>query len=96
MEGLLKLLSDGHARTVEMLAAELDTSVSDIARKLEYLEIIGVIRRVSLSNGGCSGNRSGCGGCSGHTGDGKRDSALCKGCIPDEGFKNMGVMWEVV
>ncbi len=96
MEGLLKLLSDGHARTVEMLAAELDTSVSDIARKLEYLEIIGVIRRVSLSNGGCSGNCSGCGGCSGHTGDGKRDPAPCKGCIPDEGFKNMGVMWEVV
>ena len=64
MEGLLKLLSDGHARTVEMLAAELDTSVSDIARKLEYLEIIGVIRRVSISNGGCSGNCSGCGGCS--------------------------------
>ena len=93
MDRLLKLLSDGRARTVEMLASELDTSVSDVARKLEYLEIIGVIRKVSLSNGGCSGN---CSGCSGHTGDGKRDSAPCKGCIPDEGFKNMGVMWEVV
>ena len=93
MDRLLKLLSDGHARTVEMLASELDTSVSDIARKLEYLEIIGVIRRVSLSNGGCSGN---CSCCSGHAGAGGRNSAPCKGCIPDEGFKNMGVMWEVV
>ena len=89
MDRLLKLLSDGHARTVEMLASELDTSVSDVARKLEYLEIIGVIRKVPFQNGNCKG-------CTGCSGKGKKDATPCKGCIPDEGFKNMGVMWEVI
>lgn len=89
MEEMLNLLRDGHARTIQMLAAELDTSPDDIERKLEYLENTGVIRRVLFQKGKCKS----CPGC--HA-DGKRDAAMCAGCMPEGGFKNMGEMWEVV
>ena len=56
MEALLKLLQDGNARTVEMLAMELNTTKGDIKRQLEFLEQAGLIKRISFSMG-CS-----CGG----------------------------------
>ncbi len=87
MEELLELLKDGHARTIELLAAELDTDTDDIRRRIEYLENIGVIKRSfapSCGSGKCSE-------CALHSGP-----APCKGCLPEGGFKNMGEMWEVV
>lgn len=89
MEELLNLLKDGHARTLEMLAAQLDTDLDDIKRKLEYLEMIGAIKRVSAFS--CDGSH--CSECAVHSHSGKDP---CKGCLPDGGFKNMGEMWEVV
>ncbi len=92
MEELLKLLKDGHARTVDMLAIELDTSVEDIQRRIEYLERMHVIKRVPLSpeNGG-----KGCSECVACAGSGKKKSS-CAGCMPEGGFRSMGEMWEVL
>lgn len=89
MEKLLELLKDGHARTTVMLAMELHTTEENITRWLEYLEHIGAVRRISFPAGGCAG----CTGCatSAHSGNG----AACKGCLPENGFQNMGEMWEV-
>ena len=86
MEELLELLKDGHARTLELLAIELKTDTDDIKRKLEYLENIGAIRKLSLLSCGAA-----CTECAMNSG-----TAPCKGCSPDGGFKNMGEMWEVV
>ena len=86
MERLIELLKDGHARSLEMLAMELGTSVEDIKRQLEYLENIHVIRRIPLNVGGSC---TGCSGCSGGSG------AQCKGCLPEGGFQNRGEMWAV-
>ncbi len=87
MEELLKLLKDGHARTVEMLAQHLGTDTKDVLRQIEYLENAGMIRKVLLDQVSCSG----CTGC------GSADGAkACKGCLPEGGFKNMGQMWEVI
>ena len=88
MERLIELLKDGHARTIEMLAAELETDTDDIKRKLEYLEQVGAIKRVLLPSCGMSK----CSECAIHARSG---ATPCKGCIPDGGFKNMGEMWEV-
>ena len=87
MEELRELLKDGHARTLEQLASELKTDTDDIKRKLEFLENIGVIRKISLLSCG-AGKCSECAMSSG--------TAPCKGCLPDGGFKNMGEMWEFV
>ncbi|MCR4638357.1 DeoR family transcriptional regulator [Ruminococcus sp.] len=85
MQKLLELLKDGRSRTIEMLAAELNTSSDDIRRQIEYLEQIGTIRRIMFPSGkGCSG----CTGCEGGTG--------CKGCMPADAESNMGEMWEIV
>ena len=99
MEKLLELLKDGHARTPEQLAIELSTSVDDVKRQMEYLENMGIIRKVSFQVKGCET-------CSGCPAGKKNDecsitvtsfeAAPCKGCLPDGGFKNMGQMWEVV
>ena len=86
MEELLKLLQDGHARTIQMLAKQLGTDTKDVLRQIEYLEHIGVIRRVLCDQVSCSG----CTGCGSSAG-----GNACKGCLPDGGFKNMGQMWEV-
>ena len=51
MEALLDLLKDGNARTVDMLAIELDTTKIDIKRQLEFLERMGIIRRIPISVG---------------------------------------------
>lgn len=90
MDELLKLLEDGHARTIVRLAMELNTSSEDVRRKVEYLEMIGVIRRISMTASSCKGC-SGCGG-EGH-GDGKGG---CSGCMPSGDLLHMGDMWEVV
>ncbi|MBQ7371371.1 MAG: Lrp/AsnC family transcriptional regulator [Blautia sp.] len=89
MEQLIALLKDGHARTIELLAMELHTSREDVLRQLEYLENMGIIRRVSMTAAGCGS----CSGCGTH---GKSDGPACKGCMPENGFQNMGEMWEVV
>ena len=81
MEELLELLKDGKTRTLEQLCEELDLSVSDLNRSLEFLEMNGFIRRVE--KGSC------CGHCSSH-------EKSCSGCMPEGGFKNMGTMWEVL
>ena len=90
MDELLKLLEDGHARTTLQLAMELKTSSEDIRRKLEYMEMIGVIRRISMTASSCSG----CSGCNGE-GHGAGKSG-CSGCMPGSDLLNMGDMWEVV
>lgn len=91
MEELLVLLKDGHARTTIQLASELHTTPEDIRRKLEYLEMIGTIKRVIQNPASCGGC-TGCHGCdgseSGHKG--------CLGCMPGGELLNMGEMWEVV
>ncbi|MCR5581055.1 MAG: hypothetical protein K6F66_05650 [Pseudobutyrivibrio sp.] len=88
MEELLDLLKDGHARTKEMLALELGTSIEDIERKLEFLENIGTIKRIDFQMSGCN-----CDSCESCTDEGNH---TCPGCLPEGGFKNMGIMWEVV
>jgi hypothetical protein len=87
MEELLALLGDGHARTIELLAVQLNTDTDDVRRKIEYLERTGIIKK-SFSPS-CGAGK--CAECALHSG-----SAPCKGCLPDGGFKNMGEMWEVV
>ena len=96
MEELLNLLRDGHSRSLEMLAAELNTSTDDIIRRIEFLERAGIIRRVLNIKNDCSHGCNGghCPGCKAHSG--KSESSPCKGCLPEGGFKNMGEMWEVV
>ena len=99
MEELLQLLRDGHSRSIEMLAEELNTSTDDITRRIEFLERAGIIRRVLNIKNDCSGNCPGghscgtCPGCKAHAG--KAGNTPCKGCLPEGGFKNMGEMWEV-
>ncbi|MCR4732687.1 MAG: hypothetical protein K5819_05665 [Lachnospiraceae bacterium] len=87
LEKLFELLKGGQAKTIEMLAIELDTTVEDIERQLEYLEHMGVIRKVTSAEAGC-GN---CGSC--HS---KEDRPTCDACMPENGFENMGQIWEVV
>ena len=98
MEKLLSLLKDGRSRPVELIAAELGTSVADVRRKIEFLERAGAIRRVGAScsacSGGCGGHKS-CSSCPGGQGASSQGAA-CSSCMPEGGFKNMGVMWEVV
>ncbi len=87
MEELLNLLTDGRSRTIEMLAAELHTSTDDILRKIDFLERSKIIRRVVTSYS------KKCAGC---THGGNCSSQACAACMPKGGFKNMGVMWEVI
>ncbi|MBR6222351.1 MAG: hypothetical protein IKQ71_02815 [Lachnospiraceae bacterium] len=87
MEELLKLLKDGHARTLEMLADQLGTDTKDVLRQIEYLEHAGLLRSVLCDQVSCNG----CTGCSTTSG-----TKACKSCLPEGGFKNMGQMWEVV
>ncbi|MCR5279796.1 MAG: DeoR family transcriptional regulator [Lachnospiraceae bacterium] len=86
MEKLIELLKDGKSRTIEMLAAELNTSIESVKRDIDFLERTGVIKRVVFSGAGNQCN--GCTGC----GTGKK---TCAGCMPEGGFKNMGVLWEI-
>jgi hypothetical protein len=115
MEQLLNLLSDGRSRTIEMLAAELNTSFDDVCRKIEFLERTGIIKRVATSfskdenlltagrsptsapscPAGCTSCTS-CSGCSFGKKGGTNGKPACSACMPKDGFKNMGIMWEVV
>lgn len=108
MEKLLQLLKDGRTRSTEMIAAELGTSTEDVLRKIEFLERSGIIRRVATSfhesetlltagrnsatSPTCPGRCKSCSGCS-HGGGGAK---ACAACMPEGGFKNMGIMWEVL
>ncbi|MBO7485599.1 MAG: Lrp/AsnC family transcriptional regulator [Spirochaetaceae bacterium] len=111
MEELLKLLSDGRSRTVQMLAAELCTSADDVLRKIDFLERTGVIRRVATSypkgetllTAGRTNSAptpacpaGSCTSCSGCSHGGAGGAKACTACMPEGGFKNMGIMWEVV
>lgn len=91
MNKLLEMLKDGNARSLEMLAAELNTSVGDVERMLEYMENMGLLRKTELGKVGHQGCSS-CAGCSAS----KDSAAVCKGCLPEKGFENMGVIWEVI
>ncbi len=75
------------APVMNALASELKTDIDDIKRKLEFLENIGAIRKISLLS--CGAGK--CSECAMRSG-----TAPCKGCMPDGGFKNMGEMWEFV
>ena len=88
MQELIRLLKDGRSRSVEMLASELGMSVDQVQRDIEFLEKNGIIRRVDF---GVCGDCSGCSGCSSGS-----ERKTCPGCVPEGGFKNMGVMWEIV
>ncbi len=90
MNELIKLLKDGRSRTIEMLAMELDTPVENVMRDIDFLERAGVIKRVGFSPS--RNPEFTCNGCTA-CGTGKK---TCAGCMPEGGFKNMGVMWEVV
>ena len=87
MEELLNLLTDGRSRTIEMLAGELGRTTDDILRKIDFLERSKIIRRVATSYS------KKCTGCS-HGGN--CGSQACAACMPKGGFKNMGIMWEVI
>jgi len=90
MEELIKLLKDGKSRTIEMLAMELGTSVENVKREIEFLEHSNVIKRIDFSqSSSCGHSCEGCRGC----GTGKK---TCSGCMPEGGFQNMGMMWEVL
>ena len=56
--GLLRLLKEGRAWSVEELAGRLETSQEDIRRQVEYLEHTGFLRRLD-SMGRCAGMRFG-------------------------------------
>ncbi|MCR4648371.1 MAG: hypothetical protein K5776_04755 [Lachnospiraceae bacterium] len=87
MQRLLELLKDGKSRTKEMLSEELGITSEQLDRDMDYLERMGVIRRTGYAE--AQGHDcSTCGGC--------RDGQKCKSCAPEGGFKNMGLMWEVI
>ncbi|MBQ2552549.1 MAG: hypothetical protein II563_06885 [Treponema sp.] len=86
MEDLLELLKDGRSRSIEMIADELNTTKEDVLRRMEFLEHTGMIRR--LSNTGKCRSKEKCSSC----GSNKK----CVSCIPEDGFKNMGEIWEVI
>ncbi|MBR4493714.1 MAG: DeoR family transcriptional regulator [Clostridiales bacterium] len=85
MQELIELLKDGKSRSITMIAADLNMSVEQVERDIEFLERSGVLKRIEFS---MCGNCSGC-----STGEGPK---TCPGCVPDGGFRNMGVMWEII
>ncbi len=96
MNELLSVLKKGEARSLETMALELDTSVDDVSRMLEYMEQRGILKKTDLGKVGheassCSAGSAGCStSCAGC------DKSNCAGCMPSEGFSNMGTIWEVV
>ena len=86
MNELLNLLKDGNSRSIEDFAQELNTTIEDIVRRIEFLEHVGMIRRIFTKQKKCAS----CSSCSLHTGK------TCPNCLPEGGFKNMCEMWEVV
>ncbi len=92
MQVLLSKIKNGEARSTAMLAEEMNTTPEDVTRTLEYLERIGVLRKTELGKFECGGSCSSCSGCSESSG---KEKGPCKGCIPEQGFEHMGVLWEV-
>jgi len=88
MQELIELLKDGRSRSVGMIAAELHKSVEQVERDIDFLERAGIIRRVTFNACGS------CGSCG--SGAKGKEGKTCPGCMPEGGFKNMGVMWEIV
>ena len=80
MTGLLRLLKEGRAWSVEELAGRLETSQEDIRRQVEYLEHTGFLRRLDSMGRGAAGCGSACG----------------SGCTRGLGMSGMPVMWEVI
>lgn len=72
-----------------MLAMDLGTSIEKVKRDIEFLENMGVIKRIEFKET-CSQSHS----CDGCTGCGTGNKA-CVSCMPEGGFQNMGTMWEV-
>ncbi|WP_195267436.1 hypothetical protein [Eubacterium sp. 1001713B170207_170306_E7] len=62
MVKLLKLMSDGQARSVEELACQLNTEAEDIYRQMEFLEQAGYLRRVNTCGHDCRGCTANCRG----------------------------------
>ncbi len=69
---------------------EMDTTVENVRRDLDFLERTGVIKRIDFSDP--QNARNACNGCTG-CGTGNK---TCAACMPEGGFRNMGTMWEVV
>ena len=67
MDQLLRLLDEGRALSQRELADELHVSVETLGAQIEYLERLGMLRRVgsNCECGGCKGCSSKC-----HTGSG--------------------------
>ena len=87
MQKLIELLRDGKSRTKEMLSEELGITSEQLDRDMDYLERMGIIRRTGYAEAQ-GHNCATCGGC--------QDGQKCKSCAPEGGFKNMGLMWEVI
>ena len=87
MQKLIELLRDGKSRTKEMLSEELGITSEQLDRDIDYLERMGIIRRTGYAEAQ-GHNCATCGGC--------QDGQKCKSCAPEGGFKNMGLMWEVI
>ena len=87
MQKLIELLKDGKSRTKEMLSEELGITSEQLDRDMDYLERMGIIRRTGYAEAQ-GHNCATCGGC--------QDGQKCKSCAPEGGFKNMGLMWEVI
>jgi len=66
MEKLLNMLNEGRALSQNELADELGISAETLAAQIDYMERLGILRRIE-SACGCSG---GCGGCSSKCHDG--------------------------
>ena len=83
MQKLLKRLKSGRPFTTVMLAIELDTTPEDVRRKLEYMEHLGIIQKVSSTSVSCNGCHP----------ERKRH---CTSCIPNADMLHMGEMWKMV
>lgn len=62
---LLALLNEGNALSITELAQRLKISEGAVRAQMEYLERLGMLRRVSVEGGcsSCSGSCRGCRGC---------------------------------
>ena len=65
---LLRLMEEGHAWSVEALAARLNTTPDDAKRQIEFLERSGYLRRITGCGYECKGCSSHCGSVLGKTG----------------------------
>ncbi len=96
MEKLIGLLKDGKSRTINELSSELGISVEKVKRDIEFLERTGAIERIEFSTACNKGHAcNGCTACEKGTAGCQTGGSACASCMPEGGFKNMGLMWEV-